>query len=529
MAFVLDSQGYDRQDTSPRIVNGSFTLEAVLVALRLALASIFLLAGTSKLMDIAGSRTALQTFGIPKRLARTAGTVLPVAEIMIGFALLPIATAWWGALAALCLLLAFLTGISYNLMQGRQPDCFGQLHSAPIGQSTLVRNGILAALAAVLVAQSSGDMGYSLAAWRANLSTPETIGVVLLALMAMILLAAILLAIQLLQQHGRILIRLDTIEARIGADRPIPRPANQRRASTSMGGMPIGTPAPEFTIDGVDRNSVSLTSLQSARRPIVLIFTDPDCASCTLLLPEIATWQRMHAHALTLALVSCGTIEANTVKAREHQLQHLGVQQDREVFEAFQSFMTPGAVLIRIDGTIGSEIVLGPDAVRNLVSRSASTVNPSNAPKNGNINATHTMAGSLAPALSLPNLDGASVDIASPDGVNTLVIFWNPACGFCARMLNDLKSWEAAPQGGAPRLIVVSTGSVDANTALRLKSTVVLDQHFVAGRAFGASGTPSAVLIDGQGRIASGVVTGASAVLDLAYGSSDLFETMRQS
>jgi hypothetical protein len=49
-----------------------------------------------------------------------------------------------------------------------------------------------------------------------------------------------------------------------------------------------------------------------------------------------------------------------------------------------------------------------------------------------------------------------------------------------------------------------------------LASTVVLDQQFAAGRAFGASGTPSAVLVDVEGKVASGVAVGAPGVLELA-------------
>jgi hypothetical protein len=49
-----------------------------------------------------------------------------------------------------------------------------------------------------------------------------------------------------------------------------------------------------------------------------------------------------------------------------------------------------------------------------------------------------------------------------------------------------------------------------------LASTVVLDQQFAVGRAFGASGTPSAVLIDAEGKVASEVAVGAPAVLELA-------------
>jgi hypothetical protein len=49
-----------------------------------------------------------------------------------------------------------------------------------------------------------------------------------------------------------------------------------------------------------------------------------------------------------------------------------------------------------------------------------------------------------------------------------------------------------------------------------LSSTVVLDQQFAVGRAFGASGPPSAVLVDSEGKIASEVAVGAPAVLELA-------------
>lgn len=42
------------------------------------------------------------------------------------------------------------------------------------------------------------------------------------------------------------------------------------------------------------------------------------------------------------------------------------------------------------------------------------------------------------------------------------------------------------------------------------------DDGFAAGRAFGAGGTPSAVLVDAAGRIASEVGIGAAAVLALA-------------
>ena len=83
-------------------------------------------------------------------------------------------------------------------------------------------------------------------------------------------------------------------------------------------------------------------------------------------------------------------------------------------------------------------------------------------------------------------------------------------------MLGDLQRWEAGRTQEAPQLLVVSTGTPEANQALGLASSVLLDTGFNTGTAFGASGTPSAVLIDKDGRIASELAVGAPGVLALA-------------
>ena len=124
--------------------------------------------------------------------------------------------------------------------------------------------------------------------------------------------------------------------------------------------------------------------------------------------------------------------------------------------------------------------------------------------------------GDLAPAVSLPDLDGNTVDLAQFKGDKTLMVFWNPGCGFCKRMTEDIKAWEANPPADAPKLLLVSTGAVEANREHGFTSTMVLDQGFSTGRQFGASGTPSAILIDKDGKIASRVAVGAPGVLALA-------------
>ena len=63
------------------------------------------------------------------------------------------------------------------------------------------------------------------------------------------------------------------------------------------------------------------------------------------------------------------------------------------------------------------------------------------------------------------------------------------------------------------------TSVSEANKEMGLHAPVLLDRQFATGRAFGAGGTPSAVLVDKEGKVASEVAVGAPAVLELAGAS----------
>jgi peroxiredoxin len=123
--------------------------------------------------------------------------------------------------------------------------------------------------------------------------------------------------------------------------------------------------------------------------------------------------------------------------------------------------------------------------------------------------------GDLAPEIRLTDLDGEPRSLAAMRGDKTLVLFWNPECGFCQQMLPDLQAWEAGRTASDPRLFLVSGGSVEANRRLNLRSPIVLDPTFSTGSAFGATGTPSGVLVDAKGLVASSVASGAQAVFAL--------------
>ena len=176
------------------------------------------------------------------------------------------------------------------------------------------------------------------------------------------------------------------------------------------------------------------------------------------------------------------------------------------------------------DGTIGSAMAQGADAIRQLVTRAVNTPGLQTLPMAGAANGNgHAAApavakvGETAPDFSLPDLSGRTVSLSDFRGEQTLVLFWRPSCGFCQRMLDDLKAWETNAPADAPKLLVVSTDSVESNQAMGLRSSVLLDQAGMSvGSLFGATGTPMAVLVDDEGKIASELAAGAPAVLALA-------------
>ena len=58
--------------------------------------------------------------------------------------------------------------------------------------------------------------------------------------------------------------------------------------------------------------------------------------------------------------------------------------------------------------------------------------------------------GEPVPEVALPDIEVQTVELEDFRGEETLVLFWNPGCGFCQQMLPDLKAWEEDPQGVLP-------------------------------------------------------------------------------
>jgi uncharacterized membrane protein YphA (DoxX/SURF4 family) len=332
-------------------------MNTVVIIARLLLAAVFGVAGLAKLADPNGSRKSLSDFGVPRPLCRPISLLLPTVELATALALLSAASAWWGAVAALAILSLFIAAITASLMADRRPDChcFGQLHSSPLSWRTLSRNALLAALAAAVLWQGPHATTVGVIDWLSAITLADPLVRGVLTIMAAAVAVQLWALLGLWRQNGRLLLRLEAVEARLGV-----------KTERLPAGLTVGSVPPKFSLESLEGRRITFDILQAHNSSMMLFFTEPACPACDLALPDVSRWQREHAERLLIVLISRGERETNIRKSREHNLHHVLLQLDREVADAYHVDVTPSAVLV-VDGVIANPLAAGLDEIRTLV------------------------------------------------------------------------------------------------------------------------------------------------------------------
>ena len=333
---------------------------AVLLVGRAVLFGVFAIAGTAKLFDRRGARRAITDLGVPARLAGPAVALLPVVELMLATALLFAPPARLAAVGIIGLLGLFSILVAGTLRRGESPDChcFGQMGGGPVGRGTLVRNAVLAAVA---LAVAAGGPGYSVSDAVRELGDRPVSERILLVGGPIVLLMVFGLGrtvFRLLAQQGRLLLRVDALEDLFAHHQ----------------GVALGAPAPPFSLPDLEGRRVSLADLLDEGRPVLLVFTDPNCGPCAELMPELAGWERDYGDVVTIRVISRRDPAANRAMADAYGLAGVLVQTDREVARLYEASATPSAVLIGEDGHIAGPLVAGGVSIWRLLLRAPRAV-----------------------------------------------------------------------------------------------------------------------------------------------------------
>lgn len=483
-------------------------MENFLLILRIILIAIFGVAGFAKLFDLSGSKKAVEGFGVPESLARILGVALPVFEIAIAVSLVFVQVSWFGSIAAAVLLGIFVVGMSWQMYKGNAPDChcFGQVHSEPVSPKSIIRNIVFLIPAAILILAGANNQGIDLFASNQN-STKEDPMQIIIGLAVIGLLAAVVYFLkQISEQQVQIMRRIEILEftAHDGT-----KEVEREDVSSPTEGLPIGTPAPQFELSDLNDKTVSLSDVLSPKKSTMFFFVSPTCNPCGALLPEIEEWQSELKEKVNIVFISNGTAKENAEKLGGKTLKKVLLQKDREVAEAFGAKWTPTVVLVNSSGRIASRVAAGDSAIRELVEKIR-------ADESGDLvfvspGERHSL-GQEIPSFELEDASANTISAKDIIGKPTLITYWSTGCGWCNKMLDDLRDWDKTKGQDEPNLLVVSSGEAEANKEMNLNSPVVLDNEGLISKHLGMSGTPSAVLINEHGVVVSEVAVGSSQI-----------------
>jgi peroxiredoxin len=324
------------------------------------------------------------------------------------------------------------------------------------------------------------------------------------------------LVVQVLRQQGRLLLRLEALEARGGAlDAP--------DAGDPRGGLPLATPFPPFRLASLEGDEVGLEDFRGKR--VLLVHWSPECGYCRQIAPDLGRLSGdLSRHRTELVFISYGSPEANKALLAQHGLRSpVLLQPEGQTVAGFARLGTPAAYLLDEKGRVAKPLAVGAREVPELAEEAAGRrrrLTSERPLSETRIEREGLKAGSLAPDFELPDLAGGTVALAEQRGRRVLLVFSDPECGPCDALLPDLVRLDREHGRDGPGLLLVSRGAVDENRRKAQVSgvefPVVLQPGWKVSKEYGIFATPVAFLIDEEGVIERDVARGPAEILALA-------------
>jgi uncharacterized membrane protein YphA (DoxX/SURF4 family) len=305
---------------------GAFAVFPLLTAVPL------LVAGVAKLRDVADTRETLRRFGFPGAVVPVTAVLVPVAEIVVALALLlggpPVFVV--GGVGAVLLTGGFCFVVIRALLRGDDFDCgcFGRWSRTRITPLLAVRNAALFLIAvATVVVGICGFPGVPAVVTGVTASGAQWA----LALLTGMVLTALFTAA-----------------------------ATSSPRTEPVGATPAHGNAADSEVVTADGRVVRVRDL-AVRRPHVLVFVQPGCASCETILDQLAT-TLLDDSDVRIAVSGARAV----FEAAHPELAPLALYAVQRTRTALGIHRTPAAVTLGLNGALDTPIV-GAAAVTRLI------------------------------------------------------------------------------------------------------------------------------------------------------------------
>lgn len=128
--------------------------------------------------------------------------------------------------------------------------------------------------------------------------------------------------------------------------------------------------------------------------------------------------------------------------------------------------------------------------------------------------------GTELPSFVYRDLGGREVTFENFAGQRVLLVNWSPDCGFCRSLASPLGAMVPQLREHGVEVILLATGELEENLRLAKRSgldcTYLLQGDGLGYIPFAVLGTPSAYLVDEDGKVAEELVVGSTSVQGLA-------------
>jgi peroxiredoxin len=303
-------------------------------------------------------------------------------------------------------------------------------------------------------------------------------------------------------------------------------------------GLPVGTVAPVFALPDLGGRERRLEEFLGT--PFVVVFFSTTCGYCREMAPRLG---QIPQNARRVLLISRGDPDEHLRMAAENKWRcDVVVEPGADVMNSYKAFGTPTGYLIDGEGRIATDLVVGADALLELIADGAGTQSSAEgltaeslrekeaaaierarsaglAVRASTLQRDGLPAGTPAPTFVLSDLQGEERRLEDFLNKRVLLVFSDPNCGPCDALAPDLVRLQDRHSSNNLQVVMVSRGDLKENETKAKQHgftfPVLLQKHWEVSKDYAMFATPVGYLIDQQGVIAKDVAVGKSAILGL--------------